>query len=54
MLTGSVNNIGKLDSILNEEYRDIVAHNIPVALVSIELNRKSPNISDSVGTSARA
>lgn len=44
----SVDDIGKLHSILNEEDGDIVSNNVPVTLLSVELDRESTNIADSV------
>ena len=44
----SVHQIRELDRILDEEDWDVVAHQIPVAFVSVELKRKA---SDSRGVS---
>ena len=39
-----VDQVGKLDGILNKEHRDIVADEIPIALIGIELDRKAPHV----------
>ena len=39
-----MNQIRKLDGVLNEEHRDIVSHQVPIAFVGIELDRKAANI----------
>lgn len=44
----SVSKIGKFDCILDEENRDIVAHKIPIPFISVELNRETANIPNSV------
>ncbi|MPN00937.1 hypothetical protein SDC9_148135 [bioreactor metagenome] len=36
--------IGKLHRVLNEEHRNVVAHQIPVALVGIELDGKAAHV----------
>ena len=43
-----VNDVWELDSILNEEYRDIVADEVPVALLSVELDGKPANVANSI------
>ena len=43
-----VYNVGELDSILDEEDRDVVAHDVPVALLGVELRCEAPNVADSV------
>ena len=48
-----VNEIGELDSVLDEEHRDVVANDIPVALLSVELDRKPTDIANSVSTASR-
>lgn len=40
-----VNDIRKLDRVLNEENRNIVPYNIPIAFFSVELGCKASNIS---------
>jgi hypothetical protein len=44
----SVYHIGELHGILNEEYRNVVANNVPVTLFSVELDSKSTDIADGV------
>lgn len=46
----SVDEIWKLESILDEEDRNIVSDNIPVPLLCIKLDCKPSDISHSVGT----
>lgn len=43
-----MNNIGEFNSILNEEYRNIVTDEVPITFVSVELDRKPPDIANSV------
>ena len=43
-----VNDVWELDSILNEEYRNIVANEVPVALLSVELDGKPANVANSI------
>jgi hypothetical protein len=45
-----VNDIGEFDYILDEKDGDIIAHNIPVALISVKLNGKSSDVSHGVST----
>lgn len=40
----SVDNIGKFNGVLNEEYGYVVSHNIPIPLFCIELNCKTTHI----------
>ena len=46
---GRMNQIRKLDRILNEEYRNVVPNNVPVSLLRIELYGKPSNVSRQVG-----
>ena len=46
---GGMDQIGKLDRVLNEEDRDVVAHKIPVAFLGVELHRKAANVTRQVG-----
>ena len=39
-----VYNVGELDSILDEEDRDVVAHDVPVALFGVELGSKTSHV----------
>lgn len=45
-----MNNIRKLDSILNKKDRDIIPHNIPIPFSSIHLHGEAPNIPNSIRT----
>ena len=51
---GRMHQIGKLHRILDEEDRDVVADEVPVALVRVELHRKATNVARGVGRSAFA
>ena len=44
----SMDEIGKLDGVLNEKHRHVVAHQIPVALVGVELDGKTTHITGSI------
>jgi hypothetical protein len=44
-----MNQVGELDRVLDEEDRDVVADQIPVALVGVELHRKAAHIAREVG-----
>ena len=50
----SVHEVGELDRILDEEDGDVVADEIPVALVRVELGGEAAHIANGVGASARA
>jgi hypothetical protein len=41
--------VGELHGVLDEEHRDVVADEIPVALIGVELHRESANIASRVG-----
>lgn len=43
-----MDDVGKFDGILNEEDRDVVANDVPVALLGVELRCEAPNVADSV------
>jgi len=45
----SMDSIGELDAVLDEEDGDIIANNVPVTLISVELYCESSHISDCVG-----
>jgi len=40
--------VGKLDSVLDEEDRNVIADNVPVSLICIEFYGKASNIANSV------
>ena len=46
--------IGKLHCVLNEEHRDVVAHQVPVALVGIKLHREAAHVARHVGRASLA
>ena len=48
LLFRCMDDIGELDRILNEENRDIVADEIPVAFLGVELDRKTAHIARKV------
>jgi hypothetical protein len=43
-----VYDVGELDCVLNEEDRDVVADNIPIAFFSVELGRETAYIANGV------
>lgn len=47
-LSFRVSTFTHLHSVLNEEHRDIVSNNVPVALIRVKLDRKATNITNSV------
>ena len=49
LLFRGVNQIRELDRILDEEHRDVVAHDIPVALFGVELHREAAHIARQIG-----
>ena len=44
LLLDRVDDVGKLDRVLDEEHRDVVADEVPVALLGIELHRKAAHV----------
>jgi hypothetical protein len=48
---GSMDKVGKLNGVLNEENRDIVPDEVPVALLGVHLHRKAPDVACKVGRS---
>ena len=50
----SLTNIWELDRVLNEKDRDVVAHDVPVALLGVELDGEPANISHGVGAATTA
>ena len=46
---GGVDQVGKLDGVLDEEDRDVVADDVPVALLGVELDREAAHIAREVG-----
>ena len=49
-----VDDVGELDAVLDEEHRDVVADQVEVALVGVELDRESAGVAHRVGRPARA
>ena len=54
LLLHRVDDVGKLDGVLNEEHRDVVADEIPYAFASIELHSKTPHVARQVERAAIA
>ena len=46
---GGVDQIGELDRVLDEEHRDIVADEVPIALAGVELGGKAAHVARQVG-----
>ena len=46
--------VGKLDPVLNEEDGDVVADEIPVALLGVEADGKAADVAGGVGRASRA
>ena len=46
---GRMDDIRELHRILNEEDRNVVSNNVPVALIGIELDSEASHISNSIG-----
>ena len=46
--------VGKLDRVLDEEHRHVVADEVPHAFVGIELDREAAHVARRVGRAARA
>jgi len=45
---GSVDQVGELYGILDEEHRDVIADEIPVAFLRVELDRKTANVTGKI------
>jgi hypothetical protein len=43
-LLGGVDDVGKLDRVLDEKHRDVVADEVPVAFLGIELDREAAHV----------
>ena len=54
MRLGGVDDVGELDAVLDEEHRDVVADEVEVALVGVELRREPAGVAHGVGRPARA
>ncbi len=51
---GGVDDVGELDPVLDEEDRHVIADQVEVALVGVELHREAADIADGVGRAARS
>ena len=51
---GGVDDVGELDAVLDEEHRHVVADQVEVALVGVELHRETAGVADRVGRPAGA
>jgi hypothetical protein len=49
-----MDDVWKLDAVLNEEDRNVVADEVEVALVGVELHREATGVPDGVGRAAGA
>ena len=54
LLLDGVDEVGKLDGVLNEEDRNVVADDVPVAFLGIELHGKAAHIASEVGRALAA
>lgn len=50
----SMNDVGKLDGVLDEKDGNVVSDNVPVSLVGVKLEREAAHIANRVGGPARA
>ena len=46
--------IGELIGVANEEYRRVITHQIPVALLSVELDGEAANVTLGIGRAVLA
>ena len=44
LLLGGVDQVGELDRVLDEEHRDVVADEVPVAFLGVELDREAAHV----------
>src|SRR5215510_6085859 len=49
-----VHQVGKLHPVLNEKNGNVVSHEVPVALVGVELDGKAANVADGIGRATLA
>ncbi len=49
LLLGGVDQVGELDRVLDEEHGDVVADDVPVALLRVELHREAAHVASEVG-----
>ena len=49
LLLGGVDEVGELDRVLDEEHRDVVADEVPVALLRVELHGEAAHVAGEVG-----
>ena len=50
-LLGGMDEVGKLDRVLDEKHRNVVSDNVPVALLCVELDREAAYIAREIGRS---
>ena len=50
-LLDRMDEVGKLDRVLNEEHRNVIADQVPISLLGVELGRKAAHIAGDVGRS---
>lgn len=46
---GGMDDIGELDGVLDEEDGDVVAYDVPVALLGVKFDCKAAHITDGIG-----
>jgi len=46
---GGIDQVGKLDRVLDEEHRDVVADDVPVSLLRVELHSEAADVSRKIG-----
>ena len=49
LLLDGVDEVGELDRVLDEEHRDVVADEVPVALLRVELHGEAADVAGQVG-----
>ena len=54
LLLYRMDEVGKLDGILDEEHRDVVADDVPVAFLGVELDRKAAHVARQIGRTLAA
>ena len=51
---GGMDDVGELDGVLDEEHRDVIAHQVPRAFVGVELDGRAAGVAHGIGGAARA
>ena len=54
LLLGGMDDVGELDRVLDEEHRDVVADEVPVAFLGVELDREAAHVARQIGRSLAA